>query len=129
LVAQHKLNAEEIAEAVDVGRATVFRYISAFITGGTEALLKRFFANDVTSALAEVRHLMHGALCFVCLGAPTGHFKLDFSNSCDRLAAVRLAEIDNEERAWIARAMPRWMRPRGDASIRCWRRRGVSTPC
>lgn len=27
LVAQHKLNAEEIAEAVDVGRTTVFRYM------------------------------------------------------------------------------------------------------
>ena len=78
-------------------------------TSNTEALLKRFFANDVASVLAEVRHLMHGALCFVCLGAPTGHFKLDFSNSCDRLAAVRLAEIDNEERAWITRAMPRWV--------------------
>lgn len=41
LVAQHKLNAKEIAEAVDVGRASVFRYIDAFIQGGVEALLKR----------------------------------------------------------------------------------------
>ena len=51
LVAQHKLNAEEIAEAVDVGRATVFRYISAFITGGTEALLKREHKGGRTGTL------------------------------------------------------------------------------
>ena len=51
LVAQHKLTAEEIAEAVDVGRATVFRYISAFITGGTEALLKREHKGGRTGTL------------------------------------------------------------------------------
>ena len=32
LVAQHKLNAEEIAEAVDVGRTTVFRYMGIYVT-------------------------------------------------------------------------------------------------
>ena len=51
LVAQHKLNAEEIAEAVDVGRATVFRYISAFIKGGVEALLKREHKGGRTGTL------------------------------------------------------------------------------
>lgn len=41
LVAQHKLNAAEIAAAVEAGKATVFRYISAFIKGWGAALRKR----------------------------------------------------------------------------------------
>jgi transposase len=41
LVAQHVLNAEQIAVAADVSRRSVFRYLDAFISGGVPALLKR----------------------------------------------------------------------------------------
>lgn len=41
LVAQHELNAAEIAEAAAVGRATVFRYLERFQSGGVAALLRR----------------------------------------------------------------------------------------
>jgi len=41
LVAQHKLNAAQIAEAVGVGRSTVFRYLDKFMEAGVEGLLRR----------------------------------------------------------------------------------------
>ena len=41
LVAQHELSAAQIAEAVGVGRSTVFRYLDKFIAGGVEGLLTR----------------------------------------------------------------------------------------
>jgi transposase len=41
LVAQHELSAAKIGEAVGVGRATVFRYLESFLTGGVAGLLHR----------------------------------------------------------------------------------------
>jgi transposase len=41
LVAQHELSAGQIAEAVGVGRSTVFRYLDKFMKGGVEGLLHR----------------------------------------------------------------------------------------
>lgn len=41
LVAQHELNAAQIAEAAGVGRATVFRYLDKFLGGGVAGLLER----------------------------------------------------------------------------------------
>lgn len=41
LVAQHELSAAKIAEVVGVGRATVFRYLESFLSGGVAGLLHR----------------------------------------------------------------------------------------
>ena len=41
LVAQHELSAQQIAEAVGVDRATVFRYVKTARAGGVAALLRR----------------------------------------------------------------------------------------
>ncbi|MDP1581567.1 MAG: IS630 family transposase [Candidatus Didemnitutus sp.] len=41
LVAQHELSAAQIAEAVGVGRSTVFRYLDKFLEGGVKGLLHR----------------------------------------------------------------------------------------
>jgi transposase len=41
LIAQHRLNAVQIAAAVGVGRATVFRYLDKFLRGGVAELLRR----------------------------------------------------------------------------------------
>jgi hypothetical protein len=45
---------------------------------------------------------------FISMGSYSGHFKLDLSNHLDRLAAIRLAEVNGEERAVLRRAMPSW---------------------
>ena len=41
LVAQHELNAEQIAAAAGVARSTVFRYLDTFLTSGLAGLLAR----------------------------------------------------------------------------------------
>lgn len=57
LVAQHELNAQQIAEVAGVARTTVFRYIDIFVEGGLEGLLKRQHrggkAPTVTAPLQE----------------------------------------------------------------------------
>lgn len=56
LVAQHELNAGEIAEAADVGRATVFRYLERFQSGGVAELLRREHKGGQKPALAGDDH-------------------------------------------------------------------------
>jgi transposase len=46
LVAQHKLNAGQIAEAAGCGRRSVFRYIERFVAGGVDALLERHYEKN-----------------------------------------------------------------------------------
>jgi transposase len=41
LMAQHELSAAQIAEAMGVGRSTLFRYLDKFIAGGIVGLLTR----------------------------------------------------------------------------------------
>lgn len=41
LIAQHELNAEQIAQAAGISRRTVFRYLDIFILKGVEGLLRR----------------------------------------------------------------------------------------
>ena len=88
----------------------------------TEPLLRRFFGND-HSALSEIRHKLSNELFYLCLNAPTGHFKLDMSSPYDRLAAVRLCEIDNEENAYTHRAMPQWAASHHHGFTSQWRNR------
>lgn len=52
LVAQHELSARQIAGAVGVSRATVFRYLDSFQTGGVAALLRRDHKGGGTPTLA-----------------------------------------------------------------------------
>jgi transposase len=46
LVAQHQLNAVQIAGAVGCGRRSVFRYIGRFMAGGVDALLERHYEKN-----------------------------------------------------------------------------------
>ncbi len=41
LIARHEHSAQEIAEIVDIGRRSVFRYLKIFLEGGVSELLKR----------------------------------------------------------------------------------------
>jgi transposase len=56
LVAQHELNAEQIAQAAGVGRATVFRYLDKFLTGGVTRLLQREHKGGQTPTLTGDDH-------------------------------------------------------------------------
>jgi transposase len=51
LVAQHELSAAQIAEAVGVGRSTVFRYLDKFLEGGIKGLLTREHKGGPTPTL------------------------------------------------------------------------------
>jgi transposase len=56
LVAQHELSAEQIAEAVGVGRSTVFRYLDKFMAEGVEGLLTREHKGGVEPTLRGADH-------------------------------------------------------------------------
>jgi transposase len=56
LVAQHELSAEQIAEAVGVGRSSVFRYLDKFVAGGVAALLTRDYKGGPTPTLQGADH-------------------------------------------------------------------------
>ena len=56
LVAQHALSAEQIAEAVGVGRSTVFRYLDKFLTGGVAGLLHRDYKGGPVPTLQGADH-------------------------------------------------------------------------
>jgi transposase len=51
LIAQHELNAEQIAEAAGVARSTVFRYLDTFTAEGVAGLLVRKHAGGKTPVL------------------------------------------------------------------------------
>jgi transposase len=51
LVAQHELNAEQIAQAAGVARSTVFRYLDLFLAGGVTGLLTRQHAGGKTPVI------------------------------------------------------------------------------
>lgn len=56
LVAQHKLNAAQIAVAAGVARSTVFRYLEQFQTGGVAGLLTREHKGGRAPTLAPEDH-------------------------------------------------------------------------
>lgn len=56
LVAQHELNAAQIAAAAGVGRATVFRYLDKFLRGGVAELLRREHKGGQEPTLAGADH-------------------------------------------------------------------------
>ena len=51
LVAQHELNAEQIAQAAGAARSTVFRYLDLFLAGGVAGLLTRQHAGGKTPVI------------------------------------------------------------------------------
>lgn len=56
LVAQHELNAEQIAVAAGVARSTVFRYLDKFLLGGVAGLLRREYKGGRMPTLAGEDH-------------------------------------------------------------------------
>jgi len=56
LVAQHELNAAQIATAAGVARSTVFRYLDKFLVGGLTGLLQREHKGGHAPTLAPADH-------------------------------------------------------------------------
>lgn len=56
LVAQHELNAAQIAAAAGVARSTVFRYLDNFLVGGVAGLLHREHQGGTAPTLAGADH-------------------------------------------------------------------------
>lgn len=74
-------------------------------TSNTDSLIRKYFHSEWH--IKEIQ-LNLRSLYFICSNSFTGHYKLDTSHHLDRWVAIKLAQINAEERFYFRLNVPQW---------------------